>query len=468
MLQVGPGEALIDRTELAPARGAGRGSRDDRPPHRRARASTRSRRRASPSCAASAPPFNSTFRPQEALTAQVLAGAVRAVDALAPDAVIQGGDLIDNAQANELAQALALLRGGRVDPDSGGPGYVGVQSAPDPDPLLLPPRHRRPAPPRPARAGHCARSPRSGLHAPVAPGARRPRPPRAGRARPVAADAARSRSASAPSGTCPLNLTRRAAHRHRHRHRHELPGRPVGPGGDRRADRPAAAGPVGGRRGRPPRARADRRRGDRAAALPAAAPAGAGAAARLQLRRRRARARDRARPRAPRRRLGRARPRRPARRGSPASSRAPAIAGCSSSPTSRSTSTEGGERLLALLDRHPRVLAALWGHTHRNRIVPRPSPAGGYWLIATCSLIDYPQQLRALRLRDASGGGGVLETWMLDHVPDGGGIGDISRELVLHRRPGRAPPGLRRRAARPQRAGCTRASRGSSQPHSTL
>ena len=61
-------------------------------------------------------PFQSTFRPQEALTAQVLAGAANAIRALGPELVIQGGDLIDNDQSNELVHALAALRGGRCRP----------------------------------------------------------------------------------------------------------------------------------------------------------------------------------------------------------------------------------------------------------------------------------------------------------------------------------------------------------------
>ncbi len=106
-------------------------------------------------------------------------------------------------------------------------------------------------------------------------------------------------------------------------------------------------------------------------------------------------------------------------------------------------SSEGGEGLLALLDGHDRVIAALAGHTHRNQITPRSSTGrGGYWLINTASLIDYPQQARALRIVGTEGGGVAIHTWMLDHVSPPGSLGEVSRELSYLDAQGGRPQGF--------------------------
>jgi hypothetical protein len=104
-------------------------------------------------------------------------------------------------------------------------------------------------------------------------------------------------------------------------------------------------------------------------------------------------------------------------------------------------SSAGGDRLLALMDRAPRVIAALNGHTHRNAVSPRPTAAGGYWLITTASLIDYPQQARALSIRATGGGGVAIHSWMLDHAADGT-LGRIARQLSYLDAQGGRPEGF--------------------------
>jgi hypothetical protein len=100
---------------------------------------------------------------------------------------------------------------------------------------------------------------------------------------------------------------------------------------------------------------------------------------------------------------------------------------------------DGGAPLLALLDRNPRVLAAVAGDTHRNRLAPRRTAAGGYWLITTSALADFPQQARMLRVRESRGGGAMIETWMLDTAPDP--LADTARALAFLDAQGGRPDG---------------------------
>ena len=105
-------------------------------------------------------------------------------------------------------------------------------------------------------------------------------------------------------------------------------------------------------------------------------------------------------------------------------------------------SSAGGARLLSVMDRAPRVIAALNGHIHRNEIRPRPTAAGGYWLITTASLIDYPQQARALTVQATQNGAVAIRTWMLDHVDAPRGLGRISRQLAYLDAQGGRPQGF--------------------------
>jgi hypothetical protein len=96
--------------------------------------------------------------------------------------------------------------------------------------------------------------------------------------------------------------------------------------------------------------------------------------------------------------------------------------------------TAGGDAVFLLLDADPRVAAVLAGHTHRNEIRPRRSQAGGYWLVTTASIVDFPQQWRALRLVQTRAGAVALESWMVDHAgrpSDESDLAGIARDLAF-------------------------------------
>jgi Calcineurin-like phosphoesterase len=420
-LQRSGGEALLPRTELGPAR-APTGVLATLAHVTDAHVLDASSPARVPFLDRLGEPFQSTFRPQETITAQVLSGAVRAIRVLRPDAVIQGGDLIDNAQSNELAHALRTLGGGVVRPASGRFGYYGVQLAQNPDPFYY-----RPDLDAPQHPGLLARAVRSF----VSPGIRAP-------VYPVLGD----HDILVAGEIAPTDPTRALAIGDRALW--ELPpglelprgvsltagGSPDGPPSPVLVDQflaQALAGP----KVRVP-ADSSRRELDSHEVVARLTAGGrvsaesglldysvdAGRLVRLIV-------------------LDLAR-----RGGGSGGLVHPGQADWLAAQLERAgwrwvivvshqplVSSEGGEQLLALLDAHPRVIAAIAGHIHRNEIVPRPTRSGGYWLITTASLIDYPQQARAARVLETAGGGVALQTWMLDHVFPGD-LGQISRELA--------------------------------------
>ena len=434
VLVPGPGEPLIARTDLAPRRAATRilttlahvtdaHVLDASSP---ARVTFLDRLGA---------PFESTFRPQETLTAQVLAGATRAIRALRPDLVIQGGDLIDNDQGNELSQALAVLRGGVVRPGSGPDGYFGVQLASDPDPFYYRPDLDAPRHPgllrRAARPFAC-----SGLGARWCPVLGDHDILVAGEIPPTAQTRALALGDRAvwelpPGLTLPPGASLGATYS------------PDGPPAPQLVDQFLAQALAAQKVRVPPDpnrreldvaevvARLQRGSGVRSGASALDYHVDLGDSLRvivIDLARRAGGS------------GGLVRPGQPAwLAGALAGAGERWVIAVSHQPLE---SSDGGEQLLALLDSHPRVIAALAGHTHRNQIAPRPTANGGYWLISTASLIDYPQQARALQVVETEGGGVAIQTWMLDHVDAGVDLARISRGLSYLDAQGGRPQGF--------------------------
>jgi metallophosphoesterase (TIGR03767 family) len=98
----------------------------------------------------------------------------------------------------------------------------------------------------------------------------------------------------------------------------------------------------------------------------------------------------------------------------------------------------GGGALAALLHRFPNVVLYLNGHVHRNRILPHPDPAGrapGFWEVTTSSLVDWPCEARQIEVT-ANGDGtlSILTTMLPSAAPaDPGEAEGVLRLAAIHR-----------------------------------
>ena len=346
-------------------------------------------------------PFTSAFRPQEALSPQVLAAIVCSVDQVHPQAVFETGDLIDNAQQNEMTQAVTILNGGRVDPNSGAPGYAGVQVQTNADPLIYRPSVDAPRYPLLlAQAERPFISP--GLTAPWYPlpgnhdlevQGNVPATP-ATNAVAVGSQKLLTVDRATLNGARGSVLNQRLVNRLLSR---GLPGTsesvPADP--NRREMSPSEAVAA---------LRAASGHGGSGPLMDDAVDLGPSLRALLL---------D-----TTNRRAGASGVLQPSQiewlRTQLAAAGNRWLLIFSSTPLTETAAAGGALQLLAS-DSH--VLAVIAGDVHRNSITPVHTAAGGYWAITTPSLADYPQQARAFRVWSTAAGGVALETWMLDADP---------------------------------------------------
>lgn len=428
----GPGEPLLDRTDVAPkaplndeiARIGILNDPQIRDEESPARVGFLDRLGA---------PFTTTFRPQEALSTQVFAAGVDAIAAQEPEAVLLPGDLADNAQRNELEWAAAVLNGERVDPDSGDPGYDGVQRADNPDPFYYRPGVDAPQQPGLLSDAQQPFTPRGlgvpwlpvlGNHDILVQGEVPPTPELQALATGDEAverlDEERLERLDVPpdSALAPQLVQNLLAAGRLPGDTRTVPADPartlVAPqeAVDLLRDAAAASG-------------ADLR--DRAAA-PDRLDYTADVGPRVRLI-----ALDVVN-------------RQGVSRGVVAPDQRAWLAEELEAAGDRwvivSThqpldSSVGGPEALALLDAHPRMLVVVHGHTHFNEITPRDD----YWVVSTASLTDWPLQGRMLRVLETRGGGAAIETWVVD--VEGDGLAGQARELAHLDAQGGRPDGDR-------------------------
>jgi 3',5'-cyclic AMP phosphodiesterase CpdA len=437
LLESGPGVPLQDRTEL------GGGGRPQRVLARIAQvADVHVRDAQSPARV----PFldrlgtrlGSAFRPHELLTAQLLAATVASVNSWGEaEAVLITGDLIDSAQRNELDWALALLGGGTAVPNSGAAGYEGVQAASNPDPLYYRPDVDAPRHPhlleralRPVRSGGLEAPwwPVLGNHDALVQGELAASPA-------ITAVAVGDRLMTSATAEIERLATGGMLDRAEVDAllRAGVPGEALSVSPDPRRAHVSAEEVVARLVDASPASPTSRgARLDYSFALGSDLQVVA-----LDLVRRRA-----------------------GSDGIVTASTVAFLADALDAAGGRHVivashqpldATAGAEEVLALLDSDPRVIAVLAGHTHRNSIEARSTRAGGYWLVTTASIVDYPQQWRALRAVATAGGGLALETWLVDHAGrpnDEDDLAGIARDLAFLDPQGGRPA----RAAGPRRA----------------
>ncbi|HEY3683860.1 MAG TPA: hypothetical protein VGL93_12505, partial [Streptosporangiaceae bacterium] len=101
------------------------------------------------------------------------------------------------------------------------------------------------------------------------------------------------------------------------------------------------------------------------------------------------------------------------------------------------------EDVAAVLHRHANVVLWVSGHTHVNRVAPRPGPSGGFWEVSTSSVAEWPVQARLVELAlDADGHPAIRTTCIDSAAPTAPDQADgLWRLAAIHREAAANAPG---------------------------
>lgn len=96
-----------------------------------------------------------------------------------------------------------------------------------------------------------------------------------------------------------------------------------------------------------------------------------------------------------------------------------------------------GSQVRAILHRFPNVVLWLSGHTHEHHAIPRPGPDGGpgFWEVSTGAIADWPVQARVVELVDNGDGSLSIVGTLVDHgaPPDPADADGLWRLASIHR-----------------------------------
>ena len=111
-------------------------------------------------------------------------------------------------------------------------------------------------------------------------------------------------------------------------------------------------------------------------------------------------------------------------------------------PTDADDPKVNGPAIEELLHRYPNVVLWVNGHSHENRITPRPDPAGrtpGFWEVMTAAHVDHPQQARIVEIVDNGDATLSVFATLIEHAAppavapgstDPVALASVSRELA--------------------------------------